>query len=121
MLTADLTGPLLDAYVAKAIELKNVVPTRLSTGKMAPCIENANGTYTLWHPSSNWGQGGPLIDTYNMSLLYLVNQPHAPRAAHIHKHGHGWKSTGAHTLTVLCRAIVLARFGNEVMSILEYE
>lgn len=108
MKTAELTGALLDYWVARA------------EGRTAPRIANrypsgqvcytqmANISNYPYAPSVNWSQGGPLIEKYNLDIDKIGPVQ--------------WLATdngdiygiGDTPLQAICRAVVRAAFGDEV-------
>lgn len=67
---ADLTGAHLDAAVAKAEgQLFNM-------HSPAGCqVPNPDGTQRLFTPSTDWGQGGPIIERERIGLLFIDEGP----------------------------------------------
>ena len=65
---SELSGALLDAAVAKAAGV------RISFWGDTPIIEGGGGmpggNVTSWEPSSNWAQGGPLIERAQITTGY---------------------------------------------------
>jgi hypothetical protein len=59
MKTSDLTGNALDWAVGVAEGEQLTVRDRF------PCVLNPGGR---WNPSSNWSQGGPIIDRWDIAL-----------------------------------------------------
>lgn len=116
MKTCELTSPLLDYWVARAngssaINLK-IGPSPRNPEKIV-CIENdpSGFAWIVFAPSTDWSQGGPLmekyrIDTEKMSKAWLAffrNKSEAPVVAE-----------GSTPLQAICRAVVRAKFGEEV-------
>lgn len=73
MKTSELIGPALDWAVAKCVG-RNVldflgggvrVNGQTETGRELP--ENWDMSY-MWHPSTNWSQGGPIMERENVSV-----------------------------------------------------
>lgn len=95
MKTSELTGALLDYWVAKA--------EGWDGSRAAFC---APADYA---PSINWAQGGPLIDKYEIDLTYSEHQPGKRIAWNGPTH-----AFGDTPLQAVCRAVVRAKFGAEV-------
>jgi hypothetical protein len=101
MKTAELTGALLDYWVARA-ENKNAFMYEgvCFTGPMP-------GVGIEYKPSERWGQCGPLIEKWKVEL---------------DRSGTGWYADiwacggalGDTPLQAICRAVVRAAFGDEV-------
>lgn len=138
MKTAELTGALLDYWVAKA-EAAN------DTGSLGHiCIDRMDlhgETWTeLWEsagcrfrPSSDWAQAGPIIDREKISILYpmfyWLSGFYPEPASHYANDGDSHfdlmgevvtmrhEHSGEHLLTVAMRAYVASKFGKEVPDI----
>ncbi|WP_188130771.1 phage protein NinX family protein [Paraburkholderia panacisoli] len=69
MKVSELSGPLLDFWVARAEGYKSVddVPSTL-TGEWS----DGSGTKNDWAPSTDWAQGGPII-AKNFGVIHGVN------------------------------------------------
>src|SRR6185503_13912323 len=96
MKTSELTGALLDYWVA---EVEGML--RMAGGT----VEDKLGGYS---PSTKWAHGGPLIEKYRLDL-----QPFTATD--------GWNcetpqsdNFGDTPLQAICRAVVRAAFGDEV-------
>ena len=104
--TAELVGPALDWAVAQtegvAYNAKYLVQTKCN---MAGHIQSVKYTAN-YLPSTDWAQGGPLLDKYCSAL---------------NKSDTGWWAhagdrlgEGGTALVTLCRAIVAAKLGGVV-------
>lgn len=60
MKTTELIGPALDWAVAKCEEV--VVHKTLVPHQGQVCLVMTNLNNRRWHPSTNWSQGGPIIE-----------------------------------------------------------
>lgn len=63
----------------------------------------------LWRPSSDWSQGGPLRDKYNVSLKQCVDD-----SCYAYFTNHDATATGATALSAICRVIVFEKLGDIV-------
>lgn len=112
MKTADLQGAALDYWVSRAegslaVNLKiGKAPT---TGDRIVCIENdpSGFAWMVFAPSTDWKQGGPLIDKYGLTVepyppAWWANEPDETAVM------------GEDPLQAICRAVVRAAFGDEV-------
>lgn len=111
--TEELEGALLDVAVAKALGYGTVydVPDRL-------CGEDRMGGVEPWMPSTNWAQGGTIIERERIEVT--------PEWETIEDEGlicAGWMASvgvdvrqwfGSDPLTAAMRAYVASRFGDEV-------
>lgn len=73
MRVAELSGPLLDYWVARA-EGKHKADVRIDHSKDGVRFVIAlgagyGGCWGPFSPSTNWAQGGPLIDKYDVAFL----------------------------------------------------
>ena len=124
--TAELTGAALDWAVAMAVGaelriMRNHDDTELATHPLT-LMKMKQGESGVeidhwWSPSTDWAQGGPLLDKYNVALnggvaeservIYATcrdvaeEQPYAT-------------AIGDTRLTAACRAIVSAKLGDVV-------
>ncbi len=115
--TAELEGAALDWAVAKVAKIELSKEWELPT----VYVEGTNrGLVTDWRPSTNWSQGGPLIEQFNIWLSPPVDDVCVP---------YGWdaeiydgkgveivgQSIGCETpLIAAMRAIVASELGDTV-------
>lgn len=113
MKTTELTGALLDYWVALAEGIP-AAQLEISTHSHAvvqrqPRVERG----ITWRYSTDWAQGGPLIDKYQMGFGLYFESPDSYFALtgsnDLFGEGHG-----ATHLIAACRAVVRAKFGDEV-------
>lgn len=114
--TADLIGPALDWAVAKAEGLN--LPPFPGRGARQCVIDVSPARCTVFEPSTNWSQAGPLLTKYRLefSIDEDTNRVGASLLAwrsHGKSHRTRW-SKGPHHLTAACRAIVAAKLGDTV-------
>ncbi|WP_343577994.1 phage protein NinX family protein [Pseudomonas sp.] len=117
--TADLIGPALDWAVAAT----SGVPLEFVDGKCFVPWGNAipgcakNGA-THWSPSTNWSQGGPLIDKHRFEFEWVDSDWHGEPLQFFTACGCDMPadatSAGPTHLIAACRAIVRAKLGNTV-------
>lgn len=105
--TSELIGPALDWAVATAEGLEQY------EGRAgALCWYDLNGDYfgpcDMWSPSTDWSQGGPLIEKYRVELVTRALDWQAM------VDGFGYWLTGETALIAACRAIVAAKLGDQV-------
>lgn len=128
MKTSELTGALLDYWVAKAIGLQpiliegaavSLVGAACDIGFLGPNAEKA------WRPSVDWSQGGPLIEreriwlsdgegTYEKYVWVASCPPHVDFS-----NGRGLVQEGPTPLIAAMRAYVASKFGKEVPDTIE--
>lgn len=98
--TADLIGPALDWAVALAVRGADQMPSPAQ--------------FKIWddyHPSTDWAQGGPLIDKYRIWLSGpIFNRKDYSAAVDTGTD----ESRGTTALIALCRALVTAKLGDVV-------
>lgn len=122
MKTADLTGALLDYWVAKA-EGKGVI--RMGT-RFAE-LEDFNGDVFMdppaccyvdekqFRPSANWAHGGPIIDAQDSQILQLEHCSNDPGLSwNVTLEEQGGMYWGSTMLEAAMRAFVASKFGTEV-------
>lgn len=113
MKTAELSGARLDYWVARA---EGIPADQLNIQKVPRTNELICVLQHQWHVhlsysrlaySTNWAQGGPLLEKHRPSLINADL-------------GGGWwvdifgTVTGPTLLIAICRAVVRAAFGDEV-------
>jgi hypothetical protein len=119
--TADLSGPALDWAVGSVDSVYGLQVWHFTDGTLdirfcEPETEDSPRTLT-YSPSTDWAQGGALIEKYTVSIEYGVNQDSFP----------GWSAIvgpvtymqepdamGGTPLIAACRAIVAAKLGDVV-------
>lgn len=122
MKTSDLIGPALDWAVAKASGLIDkdyrVGPTGhtkvvvLSTGRS---FDMRIGRY--FEPSTDWSQGGPLVERVKIDIVWEEGQPHArmSQMVQVPRGVMSWCTTkGPTPLIAAMRCLVASRLGDEV-------
>lgn len=102
--TAELTGPALDYWVAKAEGMELWGDAWDDANRCTVCgVED-------WSPSTDWAQCGPLIEKYNLNISACVG-------------GNEWTAFsnglypieyGDTLLVAICRVVVRSVFGDEV-------
>jgi hypothetical protein len=103
--TAELTGALLDYWVARAEGSTDAMVTEWSRGPI--CLSSHNAFEDVpFRPSTHWNDGGPLIEKYSIT----VDSTFAIWAADIGD----VTASGDTPLQAICRAVVRAKFGDEV-------
>lgn len=100
MKTSELTGALLDYWVARAEEK---VPLKHGDHWFVGLVREE-----AYSPSANWAQGGPLIEKH-IETIYENGGRWACRT-----HARAIGATGSTPLQAICRAVVRAAFGDEV-------
>lgn len=111
MKVSELTGVELDSWVAKALHWKTVM-----WGGRAVWIDMSDaGRFRSnvedWHPSTDWSQGGPIIEREHIKLKDgMFEKWSATSKAPNYKYG----MEGPTALIAAMRAFVASRFGLEV-------
>ena len=104
--TSKLSGPALDWAVAKAVGLVAY------TQPDGPVYLPINGE--AWSPSTDWAQGGPLIERYcGITNCEDEKQPEPFYAETRCSNLNGY-ANGTTILIAVCRAIVAAELGDDV-------
>ena len=104
--TSELTGAALDWAVAKVIS--RAAEWDSSSGLL--WFESSGHEWLVWSPSSDWEQGGPLLDKYNVWLSDDEGEAVASCHPHVNEFIHGASTR----LIAACRAIVQSQLGNTV-------
>lgn len=130
--TAELIGPALDWAVAKASEIpmfsmgvdgnwpgNNAVTVATSVNPavivdlMGRMFLEANLRSVPWSPSTDWAQGGPLIEKFDVDLFSPLGTG-GPWGAAIQMTAEDPMYEGHSPLVAACRAIVAAKIGDVV-------
>lgn len=125
MKTSELTGALLDYHVARAegVPASRLWFTKLSRDAAPICVMAVTGSYggelaKFYRPSTDWAQGGPLIEKTSGVDAWCRNGVledtywKAPPGYDVLD-----QSEGDTPLIAICRAVVRAKFGDEVEDI----
>lgn len=110
--TNFLNGPALDWLVAESIGLEPIPgqPPEFRYWK----DQYGNDQSGQWLPSTDWSQGGPLIDEYRVVFLTVGGNPDALAAIPHDKDGKSGAFRGGKTrLCAAMRAIVAMEIGKE--------
>lgn len=108
MKSSELTGALLDYWVARAEGSTDTCIQQWHTGPM--CLSSHDAFEPVpYRPSTAWSDGGPLIEKHGLFIDRL----------HSGTWVSGFPSTldpvnGPAPLVAICRAVVRAKFGDEV-------
>ena len=117
MKVAELEGALLDYWVAKAEGLE--IDSAFEKGLHPHLYVFGDGDLADFAPSSNWGDGGPLIERGLISLLFLpADSPDRTQdrwEAFTNSEGPSFES--ASPLVAAMRAHVASKFGDDVPDI----
>ena len=115
--TSDLTGAMLDAAVAKAEGLAfEIAPYRVSgdygitfVRDTPVCVANAGH----FEPSSDWRQGGPIIEREGIELWKWNGSDGTYWCSHVggRRVGENRESIGETPLVAAMRAFVFSRHG----------
>jgi len=71
MRACDLTGAILDYWVARVLKLS--LPLIVEKPQPGCLVRESNGKDTFFSPSTNWEQGGPLIEQERLWLRPGIN------------------------------------------------
>lgn len=111
--TSELTGAPLDYWTARAegVPAENLWLTRIWSGGALICARSVDGSYggelrLFYRPSTDWAQGGPLIEKYEIDLQLALSWRAIIRSF--------YEQEGDTPLQAICRAVVCAAFGDEV-------
>ena len=139
MKTSELTGQLLNYWAAKALHSLPGHEFRLGltvdTGIMLRNLET--GVDMTWEPSTNWGQGGPIIDRERIGFLPATKDIKADKnyqrrtgrsfmpetdgwvagyrpITHVEFDWDGAQEVGPTPLIAAMRALVASKYGDDV-------
>ncbi|WP_371360125.1 phage protein NinX family protein [Pseudomonas sp. KT_2_4] len=119
--TQDLSGAALDWAVAKAagVEADYLCPFIIDENNQPVVVLNKakwledEEPMAIWSPSTDWAQGGPLIEKYKLDIGAPMENKSGPwNAATEWGHPNGYK--GETPLIAACRAIVSSALGDTV-------
>jgi hypothetical protein len=119
--TSELTSVQLDAWVARAEGIcLHEAPHTKSCGNWgtdytcAACGKDPHegANVRTYHPSTDWAQGGPIIERENVHLEHY--EPHAEPKYWIARMRHPITGQGPSALVSAMRAYVASRYGDEV-------
>jgi len=134
--TAELIGPALDWAVAEAEGIRrlvmgndwpgnSVVADAADRDRVVICnmigqlVVSRGGWSNGWNPSTDWAQGGPLIEKYAVKVEHFPGETIASKAnARVAMNRTAYWQSGPAPLVALCRAIVAANLG-ELVSVPE--
>lgn len=117
--TSELTGPALDYAVAKANawvdypidsvergEIWHTQPAKAPFGMML--------RKTAFRPSTNWAQGGPIIEREKMDISHHEGLWGANWIRQLGEDGDGYRAYGPTPLIAAMRCYVASKLGDEV-------
>lgn len=112
MKTSELTGAALDWTVAKCEGLLAFGHKRISEDCV---IKLSTGEFEKFTPSTNWAQGGPIIEREDISLLHTTMRPsHAWEASQTPAEDLSVCEFGPTPLIAAMRCYVASKLGDEV-------
>lgn len=111
--TSELVRPALDWAVAQAVGRSvHVAGIWLINGVPVPQLRLTDLDY--WNPSTDWNQGGPLLEAYKLDLgAPMESQQDGVWTANT-EWGHPLGYSGPTVLIAACLAIVASVLGDEV-------
>lgn len=114
MKVCELEGVKLDYWVAKATGREMAMR---STGLVVRFLEGGNTDWRPFHPSTDWAQGGPIIEREGISLLQIGQGDSGVKwsanfETWYEDRDDPW--TGPTPLIAAMRAFVASKYGEEV-------
>lgn len=106
--TSELTGAALDWAVAKCEP--NMLDLYYSDDNEPLILEEAPDYHQVWEPSTNWLQGGPIIERERIELLPMFNPEYWSARVAI---GGRW-CEGDTSLITAMRCFVSSKLGDKV-------
>lgn len=107
---ADATGPVLDWLVAKAAGIETYK-------SLTPIYWEDDRTQVPFEPSTDWAQGGPIIDREKLDLYHSTDKSNWASAIWSDIPGGGQlhhKQRGPTALIAAMRCFVASKLGDEV-------
>ena len=113
MRTSELTGALLDYWVARAEGFTAEIKSP-AQGVHARCwtLDEEGRAGFGWHPSTSWAQGGPIIEREVIGFGIPISD--LGYQAFLYKEGQPVVAWGKTHLIAAMRAYVASKFGDEV-------
>ena len=115
--TADLIGPALDWAVAKCEGIPVYDEQKCFTAGWIEYDEFENISWSLYEYSTDWSQGGPIIEREQIGL-FLAMEPEHPEgerwSAFSYRVGSNKTQFGPTPLVSAMRAYVASKIGDEV-------
>lgn len=108
MKVAELEGTLLDYWVARAEGYK--VDISFERGLNENLCVFISGELTDWAPSTDWAQGGPIIEREHIEIRLHGKEPFARIYGEPQRLG----EFGSTALIAAMRAYVASKYGEEV-------
>lgn len=120
--TSALIGPALDWAVARCEGYgpdgyMKGIDLRFNVGGKVSCMHvPINREYVRWAPSTDWAQGGPIIDGILGFILktWMESKPATKCEAHIHNYEGNWIAFGPTPLIAAMRCYVASKLGDEI-------
>lgn len=106
--TSEATGIALNWLVAKGEGLEMAPNGLLLTIGARSGVPKTGVCF--WEPSTNWNQGGPIIEREKISIRQWVNVP----IVHAYMPEGEWSSDGDSPLIAAMRCFVASKLGDEV-------
>jgi len=119
--TSEATGPALDWLAAVCEEYgpgsycRDIDLRRDVRGKVTCMFVPVSRDYERWHPSTNWLQGGPIIERVGVSVLPFDDRWEARCACAIQRSPARFiERRGPTSLVAAMRCYVASKLGDEV-------
>lgn len=117
MKVADLAGPLLDYWVARARGLESLRTSERETQVLDRRLGFGGGTWVEYCPSGDWAIGGPIIEREQFGEFESLNDGWGAGIYEGPGRGEGKciaYQSGPNILVAAMRAYVASKFGEEV-------
>lgn len=115
--TSELSGVALDWAVAQAVDFPVQYTKRMGLHIARTMDVSAEQRFirmgSRYCPSTDWSQGGPLIERFTLEIVRSHCQWNAVRSWYVGE-PISWYPEGRTILIAACRAIVAAKLGDEV-------
>lgn len=111
MKVSELTGAELDYWVAKELGHTVALSSEMVPPVVAMVRTSLEEGFKVFAPSTQWSDGGPIIEREQISVTCTLNCPTVWRATHRNIRGN---YKGETPLIAAMRAFVASKFGEEV-------
>ena len=116
MKKSELTGAALDWAVAKCIDDSDIIFIGKKPYTWCDPTTSDEMRRVLFQPSTNWAQGGPIIERLDGFHLksWLESSPQTRCEARINNYEGNWVAFGPTPLVAAMRCYVASKLGDEV-------
>ena len=117
MKTNELKGAALDWAVAKADEERDVLFCQRQYGRLivrVPCTDGGRVAEWPYAPSTEWAQGGPIIEREGVTLTQYDDYPNWSATLYATDYNEHKAATGPTPLIAAMRCYVASKLGDDI-------